>query len=78
MAEGRAFDKEGRGPVMAWGTGGRASGVLGSQSAVGSRPQRPLQPGAQAAADPEGTDGQRSLLNRSDLPFVEDGRIVFI
>lgn len=63
MAEGRAFDKEGRGPVMAWGSGGRASGVLGSQSAAGSRPQRPLQPGTQAAADLVGTDGQRSLLN---------------
>ena len=65
VAEGRAFDKEGRGPVMAWGPGGRASGMLGSRSAAGSRPQRPLQPGAQVAADPEGTDGQRSLLIRA-------------
>lgn len=81
VAEGRTFDIQGRGPAMAWGTGGTSSGMLGSQSAAGSRPRglssqvpRPL--GTLRAQMTREAISSRPQSDQT-CPFAEDAIITF-
>ena len=78
---GKSIWRGGRGPAMAWGTGRTSSGLLGSQSAAGSRPRGPSSqvPRPLGTLRAQVTGEAFSLRPQHDqtCPFAEDAIIIF-